>query len=985
MPGPSQNPPASQSVTRPEIERHLTEQVAHRLGRPCEEIDPRSPLAAFGLKSVDMLGIVGELEQFVGRSLSATLAWEHPTIEALAEHLACETVPHQADSDRTQPATSGRADPTGGEPIAVVGIGCRFPGGADDVRSFWDMLCRGQDAITEVPPDRWDAEEFYDEDPRAPGKATTRWGGFLRDIDRFDPRFFGISPREAERMDPQQRLLAEVAWEAFEDAGLGADTLAGSSTGVFVGIATNDYAMLQSGDHDHIDMHFGTGNASSIAANRLSYLFDLRGPSLALDTACSSSLVSVHEACASLARGDCSLALAGGVNLILSPALAINFSKAGAMAADGRCKAFDARADGYVRSEGAGVVVLKPLSRALADRDRIHGVILAGAVNQDGRTNGLMAPNPQAQEAVVRAAQERAGVRSHDVGYVETHGTGTLLGDPIEAKSLAAVVGRDREPADPCLIGSVKSNIGHLEAAAGVAGLIKAILVVRERQIPASLHYSTPNPHIPFEELGLRVVDSTTPWPRQDRPAIAGVSAFGFGGTNAHLIVREPPRPEQSPTARTGQTDQTAPTTQTGPTRRAPHLLTVSARDAGALRELAGRYRRALAASPAQTAPEDVVAAAAVRRTHHDHRLACVGSDAQDLCAALEAFERQEERPGLSAGPRRVALRPRPVFVFSGQGPRWWPLGEDLLDEPVLLHRLERCDALLRDQVEWSLLDQLTLGERSRLEDADVAQPALCSLQIALAALWRSWGVEPAVVLGHSVGEIAAAHVAGALDLSQALRIAVHRGRVIARATSGDGEGGAAGAGGMSVVGLSLSATRSLLERSGQESVWVAASNAPDSTVLSGRVEALERIEKLLQDDDVLARRLGSVHFASHCPLMDPLAEQLRASLNGLRSRRVTTSILSTVTGRLHDGAALGADYWGENLRRPVLFDPAVTTLLESGHDTFVEISPHPMLADSLRERMDLLGATGVAVTSLRREEPVRATTLSRLGRLYTA
>src|SRR5664280_3824261 len=448
------------------IQAWLVSKLSERLGIESHEIDVREPFASYGLGSTEAVSLAGELAEWLGRKLSPALVYEYPTIETLARHLAGPLdMPESA-------AEPGKDQSAKNEPIAIIGIGCRFPG-AKDPAAFWRLLRDGVDAIREVPADRFDAQKFYDPDPAAPGKMNTRWGGFLEQVDQFDPNFFGISPREAMRMDPQQRLLLEVTWEALQDAGQSPEHLAGTQTGVFIGIATNDYGRLQWNDLERIDAYSGTGNASSIAANRISYLFDFRGSSLAIDTACSSSLVAVHLACNSLRSGESTLALAGGVNLILSPAIAINFTKAGAMAPDGRCKAFDARANGYVRSEGAGVVVLKPLSKALAEGDQIYAVIRGSAVNQDGRSNGLMAPNPLAQEAVLREAYRQAAVSPGKVQYIEAHGTGTLLGDPIEAKALGTVLAVERPPGRPCALGSVKTNVGHLEAAAGIAGLIK--------------------------------------------------------------------------------------------------------------------------------------------------------------------------------------------------------------------------------------------------------------------------------------------------------------------------------------------------------------------------------------------------------------------------------------------------------------------------------------------------------------------------------
>ncbi|MFD0313329.1 SDR family NAD(P)-dependent oxidoreductase [Streptomyces flavalbus] len=959
------------TVTAVEIEGWLREALADAVGGRAQDIDPALPFASYGLQSVQMVTMAGDLERRLGRPVDATAAWHHPTVEKLARHLAGgpdtgaapDTDTASALPTVSAPATAPTPD-TEADPVAIVGIGCRFPGGADGPDSFWQLLREGRDAVTEVPAERWSAEEFTADDPKTPGRTNSRWGGFLEGVDQFDRGFFGIARPEAERMDPQQRVLAEVAFEALEDAGLPADRLAGTATGVFVGISSFDYAAHQLRDLDAIDAYTGTGSALSISANRLSYLLDLRGPSMAVDTACSSSLVSVLQAAASLARGDCDLALAGGVNLVLSPAMAINFSKAGAMSADGRCKPFDASANGYVRSEGAGIVVLKPLSRALADGDRVYAVIRGGAVNSDGASNGLMAPNPQAQEAVLRTAYTRAGVSPADVRYVEAHGTGTILGDPIEAKALGAVLGEGRDPERPCLIGSVKSNVGHMESAAGIGGLIKTALVLHHRAVPPTVHYREPNPHIPFDTLPLRVADALQPWPDGDGPALAGVSSFGFGGTNAHVVLQEaPPAPAAAPPAPDGAV-----------------LLPVSARDEGALRELAARYATLLTDAAADLTPGVLASAAALRRTHHEHRLACTGTTLDELRAALAAFGRGEQTTGLSSGVRRVGWRPRPVFVFSGQGPRWWPVAADLLDgehgEPAFRAVVERADALLRRHTDWSLLDQLTADQdRSRLADTAVGQPALVAVQIALATLWRSWGVEPAAVVGHSVGEIAAAHVSGALSLEDALVVALHRGTALHSAS---------GKGRMAVVGLSLDEARRLLDERRPGPVWVAAANSPGATVLSGESAALTELAAVLEAEGVYCRLLESVDFASHCPLMEPVASELWRLLSGLKPRVAALPMLSTVTGELVAGDQLDAEYWAANLTRPVLFDTAVTALAESGHDVFVELSPHPMLTDAMTERLSSYDHT-VTVSSLRRDGSGRAAVLSGLGQLYSA
>ncbi len=824
------------------------------------------------------------------------------------------------------------------------------------------MLRDGVDAIREVPADRFDQHAFYDPDPAAPGKMNTRWGGFLEQVDQFDANFFGISPRELLRMDPQQRLLLEVTWDALQDAGQVPERLAGTQTGVFIGIATNDYGRLQWNDLERIDAYAGTGNALSIAANRISYLFDFRGPSLAIDTACSSSLVAVHLACCSLRNGESTLAIAGGVNLILSPAIAINFTKAGAMAPDGRCKAFDARANGYVRSEGAGVVVLKPLSKALADGDPIYATIRGSAVNQDGRSNGLMAPNPLAQEAVLRDAYRQAAVSPGKVQYVEAHGTGTLLGDPIEAKALGTVLGVDRPQGRPCALGSVKTNLGHLEAAAGIAGLIKVALALRHREIPPSLHFENPNPHIPFDELPLRVQKLLCGWPADPGSALAGVSSFGFGGTNAHVVL------EEAPPGNGGMPDAEH--------KIRAHLLPLSARSPEALRSLARAYLD-MFATPAFAAPlQDVCYTASLRSSHHDHRLAVTGNSPAQLMDSLAAFLRDEARPGLSSGRKYAARRRKLVFVFPGQGSQWFGMGRRLLEqEAVFREIIERCDRAMRPYGDWSLLAELRDSDsaRSRLSEIDIVQPALFAIQIALAALWRSWGIEPQAVVGHSLGEVAAAYVAGALTLDDAVRVICHRSRLFKRTV---------GQGAMAAVELSVEEARRVLAGS-EDRVSIAVSNGPTSTVLSGDPAALVAILDRLQRDDVFCRMV-KVDFASHSPQMEPLRADLLQALEGLQPLAETLPIYSTVTGQLSHGQEFNMLYWARNMREPVLFHTAVQHLLEDGHDIFLEISPHPILLSSIQQGLHHAGQEGTVLPSLRREEDERTILLGSLGALYT-
>ena len=944
------------------IQAWLVSRLSELLEIEANEIDVGEPFASYGLGSTELVSLSGELADWLGRDLPAELAYEFPTIEALARGLADSSSPSQS------PTEASRVREANAEAIAIIGIGCRFPG-AQDARAFWNLLRNGVDAIREVPADRFNLHDFYDPDPAAPGKIVTRWGGFIEHVDQFDAHFFGISPREAARMDPQQRLLLELAWEALEDAGQVREHLADTPTGVFIGISNNDYGRIQFNDLDRIDAYAGTGNALSIAANRISYVFDFRGPSIALDTACSSSLVAVHQACNSLRSGESTLALAGGVNLILSPAITINFTKAGAMAPDGRCKAFDARANGYVRSEGAGVVVLKPLSRALADRDPIYAVIRGSAMNQDGRSNGLMAPNPQAQEAVLREAYRRAAISPGDVQYVEAHGTGTLLGDPIEAKALGAVLALDRPPDRPCLLGSVKTNLGHLEAAAGIAGLIKVALALKHREIPPSLHFEEPNPHIPFDRLPLRVNTALCPWPTQpDTALLAGVSSFGFGGTNAHVVMQAAPTldPGMHPTQRENVNRDATST----------YLLPLSARSAPALQSLARSYHDFLI-DPQLTAPlYDICYTAGARRSHHEYRLAATGNSASQLADALETYTRGELYPGLSSG-RKLSDRGRKlVFVFPGQGSQWLGMGRTLLQqEAAFAEAIERCDLAMRPFGDWSLLEELSATDaaRSRLNEVDVLQPALFAIQVALAALWRSWGIEPHAVVGHSMGEVAAAHVAGALSLEDAARVICSRSRLVKPTI---------GCGAMAAVDLSIADARRAIAGC-EDRVSIAVSNGPTSTVLSGDPAALETIVSRLQRQDIFCRII-KVDFAAHSPQMEPLRADLERALIGLHPRPASLPIYSTVTGQLADGLSFDPRYWSRNLREPVLFSTAVQQLLKDGHDIFLEISPHPILLSSIQQEFRHAGIEGAVIPSLRHEEGESRVLAGSMGALYT-
>lgn len=657
------------------------------------------------------------------------------------------------------------------EAIAIIGIGCRFPG-AQDTSTFWQSLCDGVDAISEIPPSRWDLRERYDSDPEIPGKMNSRYGGFLPQVDQFDPHFFGISPREAVSMDPQQRLLLEVAWESLEDAGQVREQLAGSRTGVFVGMSTNDYSRVYPEYVDQPQSYDLTGNALNIAAGRVSYLFNLRGPSLVVDTACSSSLVAVHLACQSLWNGESTLALAAGVNIILSPIGNMGLTKLKALSSDGRCKTFDARANGYVRSEGAGCVVLKPLSQALADNDPIYATVRGSAINHDGRSNGLTVPSGSAQEAVIREALTRAKVLPSQISYVEAHGTGTSLGDPIEAIALGTVLSEDRLSGNDCAVGAVKSNIGHLEAAAGIASLIKVALALKHQQIPPSLHFQTPNPYIPFNKLPLRVQQSLTPWFTKEKLAKAGVSSFGFSGTNAHVVLEQAPQPVEKPV----NSDRPA----------TPYLLPLSAHCPEAVKSLAKAYQALLAAqTPNPAFLQNLCYTASVRRSHHKHRLALLAHTSQELQTSLQTVIEGALDFETSPRQKQKQRRPKVTFVFPEQGFDWWTMGRDLLQqEPVFQAILEQCDRLICSHTDWSLLEELTVDpSQSRLDDPAIAQPIIFALQIALTQLWRFWGIEPTAVVGCGLAEVAAAHIAGVLNLAEAVQLVCQQSQLLQKKT----------------------------------------------------------------------------------------------------------------------------------------------------------------------------------------------------------
>ncbi|MBW4644887.1 MAG: aminotransferase class III-fold pyridoxal phosphate-dependent enzyme [Goleter apudmare HA4340-LM2] len=849
------------------------------------------------------------------------------------------------------------------EPIAIVGIGCRFPG-AKDKEAFWQLLRDGVDAITEVPGDRWDINSFYDPDPATPNKMSTRWGGFLADIDRFDPEFFKISPRAAVSLDPQQRLLLEVTWEALEDAGQMPASLAGSQTGVFMGINSFDYYALLMENPVNVDAHAGTGNTNCIAANRISYLLNLTGPSLGVDTACSSSLVAVHLACQSLWSGESTMAIAGGVRVMLSPWITVSFSQAGFMAADGRCKAFDSRANGYVRSEGAGIVILKPLSQALSDHDSIYAVIRGSAVNQDGRSNGLTAPNPQAQEAVLRAAYRQAGVSPSQIQYIEAHGTGTKLGDPIEIKALGKVLAEGRLPGNYCAVGSVKTNIGHAETAAGIAGLIKVALSLQHRQIPPSLHFQQANPYIPFDKLPLRVQQTLAPWPAGESQPLAGVSSFSFGGTNAHVVLAGRGQEAGGRGQEAGGRGQEA--------GGRGHLLTLSAKSETALQDLVKSYVNYLTFNLEKNI-EDICFTANTGRSHFAHRLAIATASTAQLHEQLKAFPTPQS--GVLSGQVQSKKPPKIAFLFTGQGSHYPDMGRQLYDTQAPFRQaLEECDRLLCPHLEQSLLDVLyPQSDRQALllNRPTYLQPALFALEYALAQLWQSWGIVPAVVMGHSLGEYAAACIAGAFSLEAGLELIAQRGRLIEDLHQ---------TGKMAVIFASQERVAAAISPYHSQ-VTIAAINGRENTVISGEVAAIDQVLIQLAANGLTTQMLP-VSQAFHSHLIEPILDELTEIAHRVQYRPTRIPIVSTLTGeKLHPQQRLDAQYWRRQTREPVQFAAGIQTLVQEGYNCFLELGPHPTLIGMGKR---CLGEnTGIWLPSLKKEQNDSQVILSSLSHLY--
>ena len=912
----------SSSIQRPviqkteqEIQDWLSFNLSSRLGIPAADFDVRQPFTTLGLDSVQMVSLIGDLEKWLGRSLAPTMAWDYPTTLLLARHLSLDPNAPTQVVDNEPPAMV--------EPIAVVGMGCRFPG-APDLASYWRLMAEKGEGIREIPADRWNAADFYDANLDAPGKMGTRWGGFLHDIDQFDPRLFGITPREASRMDPQQRLLLEVAWEAFEHAGLSGEQVSGSRTGVFVGIGGTDYSQIYRGFPNYqryIDAYCGTGNALSIAANRLSYIYDLRGPSLAVDTACSSALVSLHYAVQSLRNHECDMALTGGVNVILTPETTIAFSKARMLSPDGRCKPFDSSANGYVRGEGCGLVVLKRLGDALKNGDNILALIRGTAVNQDGKTSGMTAPNGPSQQECIRKALHQASVTAEQLTYVEAHGTGTPLGDPIEVGALQAVIGQRGADAPLCYMGSVKANIGHLETASGVASLIKVVLMLQHGEIPPQRNFKEINPNIPNGAAGLTIPTELTPWPESKGARLASISGFGFGGTNSHVVLEESPIHATRPA---------------GATERPLHAATFSAASTSALREVIKRHAEHLAAHP-ELPVADVCHTLNTGRTHLNERLSLVAESTAGLVTDLNKFVEKGKVAAAAVGTSRRGVAPKIGFLFTGQGSQYVGMASELYaSQPLFRRTLDDCNEILQPLLDRPLLSVLfdTSEDPTLIDQTGYTQPALFAIEYAIAKLWQSWGVQPHALLGHSVGEYPAACIAGVFSLEAGLKLIAERGRRMQSLPQ---------TGLMAAVLTTPDRVTKLLARYGKK-LSIAAVNGPEMVVISGDDDAVRAVMAEFAAQDV-ACQLLTVSHAFHSSHLDPMLDGFEAFAKTLEYQAPQITLISNLTGRrMVEGELPDAHYWRRHTRESVYFLQGMAALAEAGCEVFLEVGPQPVL-----------------------------------------
>ncbi|QLH21860.1 type I polyketide synthase [Streptomyces sp. Rer75] len=916
-----------------------------------DDVEPGRAFKDLGFDSLTAVELRNRLGAASGLKLPPTLIFDYPTPTVLARQLRTELSGGQQAAVATRPVAAASADD---EPIAIVAMSCRFPGGVRTPEELWQLLDSGGDALSEFPGDRgWDIDSLYNPDPDAQGTSYTREGGFLTGAAEFDPAFFGISPREAMAMDPQQRLLLETSWEAFERAGIDPATLHGSQSGVFVGTNGSDYSILMRNTTEGYEGHLATGSAASVVSGRLSYTFGLEGPAVTVDTACSASLVALHLAVQALRNGECSLALAGGVTVMATPGTFIEFSRQRGLSSDGRSKVFSSDADGFSPAEGVGMLLVERLSDAREKGHPVLAVVRGSAINQDGASNGLTAPNGPSQQRVIRQALANARLTTGEVDVVEAHGTGTTLGDPIEAQALLATYGQDRPENQPLLLGSIKSNIGHAQAAAGVAGVMKTVLAMRHGVVPESLHIAEPTPHVDWSAGDIELLTEARPWPETGHPRRAAVSSFGFSGTNAHAILEQAPADELDARQDAPETGGVLPWVLSGKSEAA-----LRAQAAKLLAHL-DAHRDTDLGTAAALRPADVGHSLATTRAAFDRRAVLVGSDRDDFARGLDALARGQVLPNLVQG---AAIGGKAAFVFPGQGSQWVGMAVGLLDaSPVFSARIDECAAALAEFTDWSLVDVLRGAEDAPpLERVDVVQPVLFSVMVSLAELWRSLGVRPSAVVGHSQGEIAAACVAGILTLQDAARVVALRSQAIGRVLAGKG--------GMVSLALPVSQVRERIAAWGEERISVAAVNGPSAVVVSGEPTALDELLASCEADEVRARRVP-VDYASHSAQVELLRDELLTLLAPVQPQTTQVPFLSTVTGEWVDGSELDAEYWFTNLRRTVELESAIRRLLDEGMSVFIESSAHPVLAMGVQETAEDAGREAAAIGSLRRDE----------------
>ncbi|MFE5724172.1 acyltransferase domain-containing protein, partial [Streptomyces erythrochromogenes] len=925
------------------------------------DIDPARTFQELGFDSATAVELRNRLVAATGLKLPTTLLFDRPTPEKLVARLA--ELSGSAPAHRPVSRSVPRRDHGSDEPVAIVSMACRFPGGVESPEDLWRLLVEERDAVSEFPGNRgWALETLFDGDPDRAGTSYTRRGGFLHDVDRFDAEFFGISPREATAMDPQQRMVLETVWEAVERAGIDPAELRGSGTGVYVGAMAQDYGPRLHEAGEGVGGYLLTGTYTSVVSGRASYTLGLEGPAVTVDTACSASLVALHTAAQALRAGECELALAGGVTVMATPGMFVEFSRQRGLSVDGRCKSFAEAADGTGWGEGVGMLLLERLSDARRNGHEVLAVIRGSAVNQDGASNGLSAPSGPSQERVVREALAACGLSASDVDAVEAHGTGTRLGDPIEAQALLATYGQDRDAGRPLYLGSLKSNIGHTQAAAGAGGVIKMVMAIRNGLLPRTLHVDAPTSHVDWSSGAVSLLTEATPWPEVDRPRRAGVSSFGVSGTNAHLVLEQAAEPEA---------EGAAPAEEV-PADSAPVPFLVSAKTDRALRAQAVRLLDHLRDHPGVRLA-DIGRSLAVGRAHFDRRAAVVAGDRAELEQGLRALADGATARGLVTGQSRPAARP--VFVFPGQGAQWVGMAAGLLESsPVFARRMAECAAALDPLVDWSLLDVVRGAEGAPgFERVDVVQPVLWSVMVSLAAVWRSLGVEPAAVIGHSQGEIAAACVAGVLSVEDAARVVALRSRALTVLS---------GRGGMMSVARPAAWVR---ERIGawQGRISVAAVNGPAQTVVSGDPEALREFLARAKEEGARAR-LVDVDYASHSAHVEELEGELARLLDGIGAGPGDVPVYSSLTGALlPDASVMGSGYWYQNLRETVQFEQAVGALLAAGHHTFIEVSPHPVLTIGVQAALDEAGVRGTALGTLRRDEDEAGRLLLALGEAH--